>query len=107
MIGQQGSDFIQKLPVWGAAIVGGHFLVALCHLWLVVRVQPNFPSFAVWLLILFNLLPVAGVVLLAKRYGKWAAILITVPLAVALVIGVSAHFLSAGSDNVLHMPPAA
>jgi hypothetical protein len=32
--------------------------------------------------------------------------MITVPLAIALVIGFGAHFLSPGTDNVLHLPPS-
>ena len=31
--------------------------------------------------------------------------MITIPLAIALVIGLNAHFLASGADNVLRMPP--
>ena len=50
---------------------------------------------------------VAGLIVLAKGSQKLAATLVTVPLAVALVVGFGAHFLSSGNDNVLHMPPGA
>jgi hypothetical protein len=63
------------------------------------------PQFLPPLLILVNLLPVAGVIALAKESPHLAATLITVPLGTAFVTGAYAHLLSAGSDNVLHMPP--
>jgi hypothetical protein len=56
------------------------------------------------LLILFNLFPVAGLVALAKGFRKLAGSLIILPLAIALVIGTYAHFLSRGTDNILRMP---
>ena len=85
----------------------GHFLVVVWHLWLLVRVQPGTPRFLPPILILVNLLPVAGLIVLAKGSQKLAATLVTVPLGVALVVGFGAHFLSSGNDNVLHMPPGA
>jgi hypothetical protein len=57
------------------------------------------------LLILVNLIPVAGLVVFARGFPKLAGSMITLPLAIALVIGAYAHFLSPGSDNILHMPP--
>jgi len=75
------------------------------HLALVVRVQPNFPKLAIPLLIVVNLLPIVGLVVLAKGYRKIAGFLIIFPLGIALIIGVYAHFLSPGTDNVFHMPP--
>ena len=83
----------------------GHFLVVVWHLWLLVRVQPGTPSFLPPILILVNLLPVAGLIVLAKGSPKLAATLVTVPLGVALVVGFAAHFLASGNDNVLHMAP--
>ena len=65
----------------------------------------EFSELGGWVLILFNLVPVVGVVVLAKRYPKPAAILTTVPVAVTFIIGIYAHFLSPGTDNVLHMRP--
>jgi hypothetical protein len=85
------------------AIGLGHFVVILCHLWLVVRMQPDFPKSAIPALILVNLLPVVGALALKKGYRKSAAILIAAPLAVGFLIGTYAHFLSAGSDNVFRM----
>src|SRR5215469_2800551 len=93
--------------MWSVPVVMGHFLVVVWHLWLLVRVQPGIPSFLPPMLILVNLLPVAGLIVLAKGSQKLAATLVTVPLAVALVVGFGAHFLSSGNDNVLHMPPGA
>jgi hypothetical protein len=98
-------DFARKLQLWGAPIVGGHFLVAVWHLMLMIKVQPNFPRLAVPFLILVNLLPIAGVIAVAKEYRKLGGILIIVPLGIALVVGTYAHFLSPGTDNVFHMPP--
>ena len=57
------------------------------------------------LLILFNLVPLAGLLALRKGLRKSAGTMITVPLAIALVIGFSAHFLSSGTDNVFRMVP--
>jgi hypothetical protein len=51
-----------------------------------------------------NLLPIAGLVALVKGFPKLAESIITLPLAIALVIGTYAHFLSPGTDNVLRMP---
>ncbi len=56
------------------------------------------------MLVLINLLPIAGVVAFAKGANKLAASLIVIPLAVALFIGGYTHFLSSGSENVLRMP---
>lgn len=95
----------RQLLMWSAPVVTAHFLVVVWHLWLLVRVQPGTPSFLPPILILVNLLPVAGLILFAKGSQKLAASLVTVPLGIALVIGFGAHFLSPGNDNVLHMPP--
>jgi hypothetical protein len=96
-----------KVLMWSVPVVTGHFLVVVWHLWLLVRVQPGTPRFLPPILILVNLLPVAGLIVLAKGSQKLAATLVTVPLGVALVVGFGAHFLSSGNDNVLHMPPGA
>jgi hypothetical protein len=93
------------LLVWSAPIVAGHFMAVVWHLLLVLKVQPGFPKFAPPLLILINLIPVAGLVTLAKRLPRLAGSLITLPLAVALVIGIYAHFLSPGTDNIFRLPP--
>lgn len=90
---------------WGAPVVAGHFLVVLWHLGLLVKVQPETPGFLPPLLIAINLLPVAGLLTFAKGFPRLAGILITVPLGTAFVIGAYSHFLSSGSDNVLHMAP--
>jgi hypothetical protein len=68
-------------------------------------VQPGFPRLAIPLLILVNLLPIAGLIAVAKGYQKLAGILIIVRFGIALVIGAYEHFLSPGTDNVFHMPP--
>jgi len=92
---------------WSALIVLGHFAVVLWHLVLLLKVQPGTFGFAPPLLILVNLIPVAGLVAFARGFPKLAGSMITLPLAIALVIGAYAHFLSPGSDNILNMPPGA
>jgi hypothetical protein len=72
---------------------------------LVVTAQPSFPRSAIPLMILVNLFPVAGLVALAKGFRKLAGSMIILPLAIVLIIGTYAHFLSAGTDNILRMPP--
>jgi hypothetical protein len=104
-MGTTKPDFIHRLLLWAILITLCHFVVVLGHLWLVVRIQPSFPRSAVPWLIFINLLPVGGVMSLAKGYHKSAAILIAIPLAVAFVIGTYSHFLSPGTDNVLRMAP--
>lgn len=83
----------------------GHFVVLQWHLSLLVKVEPNTPQFLPPLLILINLIPLAGLFVFARGFSKLAASLITIPLAVALVIGGSSHFLSPGTDNVFRMAP--
>jgi hypothetical protein len=99
------ADSTRTPILWIAPIVVGHFIVVVWHLFLVVRVQPGFPRSALPLMILVNFFPIAGLVALAKGFAKWAGCMITLPLAIVLVIGTYAHFLSPGADNVLHMPP--
>lgn len=96
-------DFIHRLLLWAAVIVLGNFVVVLAHLWLVVRIQPDFPKSAIPALILVNLFPAVGVLALRKDYRKLAAILIASPLAVGFVIGTYSHFLSSGTDNVFRI----
>lgn len=86
-------------------IVLAHFLVVAWHLLLLLRVQPDTPRLLPPLLILINLLPLAGLVFFVKGLHKLAGCMITIPLGVALIMGVYAHFLSAGADNVFRMPP--
>lgn len=95
----------RTLLLWSAPIVVGHFIAVIWHLFLVVKVQPGFPRSALPLMILVNLVPVAGLVAVAKEFTKLAGCLITLPLTIVLVIGTYAHFLSPGADNILHMPP--
>ena len=99
------ADSPRTVLLWSAPIVVGHFIAVVWHLLLVVKVQPGFPRFAVPLLILVNLVPVAGLVAFAKGFPKLAGSMIILPLAIALIIGTYAHFLSPGTDNILRMPP--
>lgn len=99
------SNFPRRFLLWCAPIVGGHFLAVVWHLILVVKVQPDFPRLALPLLILVNLLPIVGLVAVAKEYRTRGGILIVVPLGLALVIGAYQHFLTPETDNVFHMPP--
>ena len=96
-------DFIHRLLLWATVASLGNFVVVLGHLWLVVRIQPSFPKSAIPELILVNLLPVGGILVLKKGYRRSAAILIAIPLAVGFVIGTYSHFLSSGTDNVFRM----
>ena len=99
------SDSGGTLLLWSIFVVLGHFAVVIWHLFLLVRVQPNTPGFLPPLLIAINLIPIAGLLAFVKGFPRLAAICIATPLAVALVAGVSAHFLNSGPDNVLNMPP--
>lgn len=99
------ADAPRTLLLWSAPIVVGHFIVVVWHLLLVVKVQSGFPRFAVPVLLLVNWVPVAGLVAFAKGFPKLAGSVITLPLAIALVIGICAHFLSPGTDNVFRMSP--
>jgi hypothetical protein len=98
-------DSTRTLILWIALIVVGHFMDVLWHLFLVVKLQPDFPRSALPLMIPVNLFPVAGLVALAKGFAKWAGCMITLPMAIVLLIGTYAHFLSPGADNILHIPP--
>jgi hypothetical protein len=99
------NDSNRSLLLWSAAIVVGNFLAVVWHLVLLIKVQPSTPGFLPRLLILLNLLPIAGVLVFAKGLPRLAAGAILLPLSVGLVIGAYSHFLSSGSDNVLRMPP--
>jgi O-antigen ligase len=98
-------DLIHRLLLTGTPMLLAHFAVVLWHLCLLVRVEPSTPTLMPPLLILFNLVPLAGLLALRKGYKKSAGTMITVPLAIVLVIGFSAHFLSSGADNVFRMAP--
>jgi hypothetical protein len=102
---QEKTNFIPKPLLFAAFVTFGHFAAVIWHLLLLVEVQPGTPRIALLLLILINLLPVAALVAFAKGRYKLAGGLIVVPLGVALAIGGYTHFLSAGTDNVLQMPP--
>ncbi len=106
VLGQRGkTDFRRKLILWGSLVAAANLIAVIWHVRLLVRVQPGFPTFAIVLLILANLLPVGGVFAFAKGLRKSAAVMVVVPLAVGFLIGGYTHFLSHGSDNVLRMPP--
>ena len=96
-------DFIHRLLLWATVIALGNFVVVLAHLWLVVKIQPDFPKSAIPWLILVNLLPVSGVIAWKKGNRTLASKLIATPLAVGYVIGVYSHFLSPGTDNVFRI----
>lgn len=100
----QPADRRRRLFFWGASVVAAHFAVVLWHLVVLLRADPGFPMLGGVMLVLINLLPIAGVVAFAKGANKLAASLIVIPLAVALFIGGYTHFLSSGSENVLRMP---
>ncbi len=94
-----------KLFFLGTAVVLSHFCVVIWHLLLLLKVQPDTPRVAFVLLIVVNLIPVAAMVVFQRGRPRLAGWMIVVPLGVALIIGIYAHFVSAGSDNVFHMQP--
>ena len=96
----------KKLLWWGTLVVGTHFIAVIWHVVLLVKAQPDFARLAILLLVLINLLPLAALVAFAKRFSKIAGAVIIIPLGIALFIGGYTHFLSAGPDNVLRMPPS-
>jgi hypothetical protein len=65
------TDSTRKLLLWSAPIVPGHFFALIWHLLSLVKVQPITPRFFAPLLFLFTLLPVAGLVALAKGFRNW------------------------------------
>lgn len=95
-----------RLLVSSMTIVLAHFLLVIWHLVLLSRVQPAFPRAAYIALVAVNLVPFGGVAALARGFNKVAAAMIAIPFGVALVAGTYTHFLSAGLDNVLRMPPS-
>ena len=82
-----------------------HFAVVIWHLILLLKVQPNTPRLALVLLLIVNLIPILAIIVLQSGHPRLAGWMIVVPLGVALVIGIYAHFLSSGTDNVFRMPP--
>jgi hypothetical protein len=99
------TDSMRKLLFAGTLVVLAHFVAVIWHVVLLIRLQPGFPAIAIVSLIVVNLLPIAGLVAFAKGFHKSAGCMILVPLGVALVGGGYTHFLSSGSDNVLHILP--
>ncbi len=82
-----------------------HFCVVIWHLFLLLKVQPDTPTVALVYLIVVNLIPVMAMVVFQRGRPRLAGLMIAIPLGVALIIGIYAHFLSAGSDNVFRRPP--
>ncbi|HYM74429.1 MAG TPA: hypothetical protein VE377_00500 [Candidatus Dormibacteraeota bacterium] len=95
----------RRLLLWAAPLVVGHFVVVLWHLFLLVKVEPNTPHILPPLLILINLIPVAGLFVFVKGFPKLAASMVALPLGVAIAIGGYSHFVSSASDNVFRLPP--
>jgi len=54
------SDFMQRLLSWSTVMVLWHSVAVVWHLYLVPRLQINFPRLAIPLLM--NILPVSGIV---------------------------------------------
>ena len=99
------TGFVPKLLVWAAVVVLAHFVIVIWHLILLAKVQPSTPRFALLLLVVINLLPVAALIVFVKGFRKLAGSMVIVPFVMALVIGGYTHFVSAGTDNVFSMPP--
>lgn len=73
VLSQRGkTDFRRKLILWGSLVAAANLIAVIWHVTLLVRVQPGFPTFAIVLLILANLLPVGGVFAFAKGLRKSA-----------------------------------
>jgi hypothetical protein len=94
-----------KLMVWGSSVAIANLITVSWHVMLLVKVEPSFPTVAIVLLILVNLLPVGGVFVFATGFPRCAAVMMILPLGVAFLIGGYTHFLSPGSGNVLRMRP--
>jgi len=103
---QKETYSLRKLFFLGTAVVLSHFAVVIWHLFLLLKLQPGTAGLALVFLIIVNLIPVIGMVAFQRGRPKLAGVMIVVPLGVALVIGIYAHYLSAGTDNVFRMPPA-
>lgn len=103
----QATENTHTRPVlrWVVPLVVGHFLVVLWHLFLLVKVEPNTPQILPPLLILINLIPLAGLFVFARGFSRLAASMIAIPLGIALVIGGYSHFVSSGADNVFRLHP--
>ena len=65
------ADSTRKLLLWNAPIVLGHFFALIWHLLSLVKVQPITPRSFAPLLFVFTLLPVAGLVTVAKEFRNW------------------------------------
>ncbi len=102
----RATDGRRRLLLWGTPLVLAHYSVVIWHVALLVKVQPGFPRTAILLLVLINLLPIAGLFVFANGFPKLAGGMIIIPLGIALVVGGYTHFLSTGSDNVLRMAPS-
>ncbi len=102
---QKETYSLRKLFLLGTAVVLSHFVVVIWHLFMLLKLQPGTSGFALVFLIVVNLIPVMAMVAFQKGHPKLAGAMIFVPLGVALIIGIYAHYLSAGADNVLRMPP--
>jgi len=63
--------FSRPLLFWGIPVLVGHFVVVLWHLFLPVKVEPNAASFLPPLLILINVIPVAGLLCFRKDVPHW------------------------------------
>ena len=72
------SDFKRKLLLWGTPILLAHYAAVIWHVALLVKVQPGFSGLAILLLLVINLLPIAGLFTFAKGFPKLAGSLIIV-----------------------------
>ncbi len=89
----------------GTAVVFSHFCVVIWHLVLLLKLQSDTPRLALVFLIVVNLIPILAMVVFQRGRTKFAGWMIVIPLGVAFIIGIYAHFVSAGTDHVFRMPP--
>ncbi len=101
---QKETYSLRKLFFFGTTVVLSHFAVVIWHLFLLLKLQPGTSELALVLLIVVNLIPVMAMVAFQKGHPKLAGAMIFVPLGMALVFGIYAHYLSTGTDNVFRMP---
>jgi hypothetical protein len=75
------------------------------HIFVVAVMPPGLPAPRIqFFAAAMNIAPVIGLFLLCSRVDRLATLLIVLPMAVMLVIGVYEHFLNSGPGNVFNLP---
>jgi hypothetical protein len=86
-------------------VVIAHVVTFIWHLFIVAETPPGLPAPQVlFIAAVVNITPVIGLILLWLQVDRPAAVLVVLPMAVVLVIGVYEHFVNAGPGNVFSLP---